>query len=63
MNFVATSLPDIGGIIIMAAGLIGVLAFIYETWFGRKKGAKPNEKNTAEKSDQVKENTNEYEMA
>jgi copper chaperone NosL len=63
LNFVATSLPDTGGIIIMATGLIGVLALIYESWFGRKKAVKLIENKMTSKSDPIKENTYEYEMA
>ncbi len=69
LNFVATSLPDIGGIIIISTGLIGVLALIYESLSGRKKKVKLNKKNTTakaaqtKKTDQIKENEHEYEMA
>lgn len=63
LNFVATSLPDIGGIIIMSTGLLGVLALIYESRFNRKKTVKLNENKTTANNKDVKENTNEYEMA
>ncbi len=63
LNFVATSLPDIGGIIIMATGLLGVLSLIYESLFNRKKALKLNKNKTTANSEDVKENSNEYEMA
>ena len=63
LNFVATSLPDIGGIIIMSTGLLVVLALIYESRVNKKKTVKLNENKTTPKNKDVKENTNEYEMA
>lgn len=62
LNFVATSLPDIGGIIIMSAGLIGVLVLIYETGFNRKKKLCPKYDVTSKENEDVKESKNEYEM-
>lgn len=63
LNFVATSYPDIGGIIIMAAGLIGVMVLIYETGFNRRKKVNTKSEITSDEKEDVKESTNEYEMA
>ncbi|MCX7878141.1 MAG: hypothetical protein N2510_05795 [Ignavibacteria bacterium] len=40
LNFVAHSYPDIGGIVIISAGLISVIVFFYERGLSKKNNAK-----------------------
>lgn len=63
LNFVASSYPDTGGMIVIGTGLLGVLALIYELKSKRKKIIKITDDKMTVKAGSIKENTNEFEMA
>lgn len=67
LNFVAHSYPDTGGWIVIGAGILAVLLYIYELKFNKKISAKTALSKTPGKGNievtAVKENVNELKMA
>ncbi len=63
LNFVVSSYPDTGGMIVIGTGFLGVLAFVYESKIGRKKTKKIKEEKSVTNDGNIKESKNEYEMA